>query len=88
MPLKYDLAAFFTPRRPHVDDMIAEPDHSGIVFDHYHRVAHRHEALELVHEALLVPCVESDARFVEHIEHIHQGRPQRAGKMHPLHFAA
>ena len=71
----------------HVDHLVAEPDHVRVVFDDGDRVPQVHQSPQLRHEALLVAGVQTDAGFIENVEHVHQRRSQGPGQVHPLHLA-
>ena len=59
-----------------------------IVFDDEHGVAEIAQRFERFDEALVVALMQTDGRFVEHVEHSAQARTDLRGQANALAFAA
>ena len=71
-----------------VDDLVRRAHHAGFVFDDDDGVAGIAQLLEDADEPFRVARMQSDARFVEHEQRIHQARAEAGGEIDPLGFAA
>ena len=82
------VAAVDAGARTDVDDPVGRADGVFVVFDHDQCVAEVAESDECLDEAAVVALVQADARFVEHIEHAGQARPDLRGQPDALRLAA
>ena len=73
---------------PQVDHVVRLPYEFRVVFHHHHGVSQVPQALEDAHETEVVPGVKTDARLVEHVEGVDQGRADGRGERRALHLAA
>ncbi|MNF17903.1 hypothetical protein D3C80_2216850 [compost metagenome] len=58
------------------------------MLDHDHGVADVAQMLEGPQQAVVVPLVQADGRFVEDVQHAHQPGADLAGQANALCFAA
>ena len=87
-PLEHDLAAGAARARPHVHDVVGDPDHVGVVLDDDHRVALVAQLHEQLVEAVHVARVEPDARLVEDVGDVDQAAAEVLDHLDPLRLAA
>ena len=73
---------------PDIDHVIRRPDHILIMLHHDQRVADIPERPQCPDQFPVVPLVQPDGGFVEHIDHPHQVGTDLCGKPDPLRFAA
>ena len=64
----HDAAAMLAGAESHVDDVIGDRDHVGVVFDHDHGVALIAQLPQDVDQPLVVARVQADRRLVQHVE--------------------
>ena len=67
-----------------VDDVVGHADHVLVVLDHDDGVSLVAQLPEDVDQSLIVSCVQTDGRLVQHVERPHQRRPERRGQIDPL----
>ena len=72
----------------HVDHVVGDAKHVGIVLDHHHRVVTLGQLGQQVRKALGVPGVKSDGRLVQDEERVHEPAPEGAGEVGPLDLSA
>ena len=72
----------------HVDDVIGDRDHVGVVLDDEHGVALIAQLPQDVDQPLVVARVQSDRRLVEHVQRADERRAQRRREVDALRFAA
>ena len=83
-----DRPAVGTGARPHVDDVVGDPDHLGVVLDDEDGVALVAKPPEQRVHPLDVMGVQADRRLVEDVGHVGQRRAQVADHPRPLRLAA
>ncbi len=71
-----------------VDHVIGMADGVFVVFHHQHRITEVTQRFEGFDQPLVVALVQSDGRFIEHIEHSAQPRTDLRGQANTLSFAA
>ena len=59
-----------------------------IVFDHQHRITEVTQRFERFDQPLVVALVQTDGRFIEHVEHSTQARTDLRSQTNALAFAA
>jgi len=84
----HDLPAEASRARSEIDDVIGALHGLVIVFDDEEGVALVAEGVEGVEKGLIVPWVESDGGFVEHVEDATQVGAKLGGETNTLCFAA
>ncbi len=72
----------------HLDQVVGGTDGVFVVLDNDDRIADIAQALERGDHLDVILRVQADARFVEHVEHAHQPRPDLRRKTNPLRFTA
>ncbi len=87
-PREHDLPALLACAEAQIDDVIGDGDHVGVVLDHEHRVPLVAQLPQDGDEPLVVPRVQADRRFVQHVQRADQCRPERGGEIDPLRLAA
>ena len=83
-----DRPAVRTGARPHVDDVVGDPDHLRVVLDDEDGVALVAEPPEQRVHPLDVVGVQADRRLVEDVGHVGQRRAEVADHPRPLRLAA
>ena len=78
----------FARPRADVDDPIRFLDGVLVVFDHDHRVPQVAETVQRVDETPVVTLVQTDARFVEHVQGPDETGTDLAGETYALGLAA
>ena len=86
--LEDDLAALLPGVGTHIDDVIRHFDHVRIVLHDEDGVALVAQLLQQLIQAMHVAWVQSDARLVEDIHHVHQAAAQMLDDLDALRFAA
>ncbi len=81
-------AALFSGCRSQFDHVVAAPNRFEVVFDDHDGVAGITEPFQDREQAIGVPRMETDRRFVEDIERVDQAGAQGIGQGNPLRFAA
>ena len=71
-----------------LDDMVGRPDRIGVVLDNNHGVSQISQPPQRLDHLDVVLRVQSDARFVEHVQHAHQSRPDLRRQANALRLAA
>ena len=87
-PRGHDLAAMHSRAGADFEDMIGRPDGVGVVLHDDHRVSQIAQPLERLDHLDVVLGVQSDARFVEHVQHPHQARADLRRQPDSLRFPA
>ena len=80
-------ATIATAPRTEVDDPVGLAQHAEIVLDQHHGIALVSEILQARHQAAGVDGVQTDGRFVQHVGHANETRPQRPGQPGSLELA-
>ena len=73
---------------PEVEDVVRMADGVGVVFHDQHGVAEVAQALQGPQQAIVVPLMQADARFVEDVKHANQPRSDLGRQADALGFAA
>ena len=81
-------AAVLAGAQAHVDEVIGDGNHVGVVLDDEHGVALIAELPEDGDQPLVVARVQADRRLVEHVERADQRRAERRGQVDALRLAA
>ncbi len=87
-PLGDDGAAVFPRFRADIDDVVGSPHGVVIVFDDDEGIAQIAQVAQGVEEAVIVPLMEADRRFIEDVEDADQARSDLSGQADSLGFAA
>lgn len=69
----YDLAAVHSSAGPHVHKIICTAHGILIVFYHDHRIAQIPQIFQGSNELIVIPLVQTDRGFIQHIQHAGQG---------------
>ena len=77
-----------TRARPQIDNVIGAANCFFVVLDHQHRVAEIAQVFKRVEQLQVVARMQTDGRFVEHIEHTAQLRADLRRQAYALTFAA
>jgi hypothetical protein len=80
-------AAVLTRSRADVHHVVGGADGLLVVLHHDHRVAQVAQPLQRPDEPLVVPLMQADGGFIEHVEHAHQAAPDLAGQPDALGLA-
>ena len=86
--LRDDLSPMHPRAGTEIDDVVGMADRVLVVLDHDHGVAEIAQPLERFEQPVVVTLVQTDARFVEHVEHAREARADLAGEADALAFAA
>ena len=86
--LEDDLAAGVAGARAHVDDVVGDLHHVGVVLDDDHGVALVAQLLEQLGEAMHVARVQADARLVEDVHHVDEAAAEVLDHLDALRLAA
>ena len=86
--LKNDFSAEASGSRSHIDHIVCRQHHVFVVLHDNHRVADVPQFLQRADESAVVALVESDARFVEDVEHVHELAADLRGEADALAFSA
>jgi hypothetical protein len=86
--LEHDGAALLPTARAQLDDVVRRRDRGGIVLHHDDAVATVAQRGQQREQPVGVARVQADGRLVEHVERVHQMRPERVGQRDPLRLAA
>ena len=84
----HDLTAVLTRTRADVDHVVGDADGLLVVLDDDHGVADVAQAQQGVDQSLVVALVETDRRFVEHVEHTDEAAADLRRQPDPLRLAA
>src|SRR3972149_4925755 len=87
-PLGDDFSALIAGSRSHVDNVIGGQNRFRVMFDDDHAIALIAQLFEQREQPRVVDLMQSDARFVENIEHSRQTRADLGGEPDSLCFAA
>ena len=71
-----------------IDDVIGPADRLLVVFDHEYGVTQIAQRFEGSNEPIVVAMMQSNRRFVEHVQHAAQLRADLCRQPDPLAFAA
>ena len=74
--------------RADIDNVVRRAHGILVMLHHDHGVAQITHALKRIDQLLIVSLVQTDGRFVEHIQHAHQGGPDLRGQTDALRFTA
>ena len=74
--------------RTHINDIIRRANRILIMFDDDHSITEIAQAFEGFEQAVIILLVQSNARFIQHIEHPRQAGTNLRGKADALAFAA
>jgi hypothetical protein len=83
-----DAAAMLPRSGADVDDMVGDLDGLLVVLDHDDGITEVAQSFERADETLVVPLVEPNGRFVEHVQNADQARADLAGQTDALGLAA
>ena len=72
----------------HVDHVVRRADGLLVVFHHEHRIAEVAEPEQGIEEPAVVALVQADARFIQDVQHAHEGRADLRGEPDALALAA
>ena len=72
---------------PEIADVVAADNHVAIMFDHDQRVAKISEFVQRPQQPAIVARMQSDGRFVQHVQHSAKSAAQLAGQTYSLRFA-
>ena len=86
--LRHDAAAMDAGAGTHVDQVVGGPDHVLVVLHHEHAVADVAQVPQGADQAVVVALVQADARFVQHVHHAGQPRPDLGSQADALRLAA
>ena len=87
-PFGHDHPAMDAGAGPDVHHMVGGADRVLVVLDDENRIAEIAQTAEGLQETFIVALMEADRRFVEHIEHAGEPRPDLRGEADALAFAA
>jgi hypothetical protein len=85
---EHQLAPLLAAPRADLDHVVGHLDRLGVVLDDEHRVAGVAQAAQQAEQPLHVARVQPHARLVEHVERVHEARPERVGEADALRLAA
>ena len=85
-PLVHHFPTVFAGLRPNVDQPVCRLDGVFIVLHHDQRVTNVPQPFQGGDEPLVIPLVQPNGWFVEHIEHPRQTRADLGGEPNPLRF--
>ena len=83
-----NLSAVNAGPRTHIDNIIGRPHGFLVVLHHDHGVAQVTHAFERIDKLDIVPLMQTDRRFIEHIEHTHECGPDLGRKPDALGLTA
>ncbi len=83
-----DASAQFAGGWSNVQNVIGRAHHLGVVFDDEHGVADVAQVLQQTNQTIVVSRMQTDRRFVEHVERAHEGRAEIGCELNTLRFAA
>src|SRR6266851_1970703 len=86
-PLKYNLSSTGALAGSQVHNLIRRAHHAALVFDHHHRVARVSESFQYLNQSLRVPRMQTEARFIENEQRVHQTRSKTGREVDPFGFA-
>ena len=86
--LSHDRTAKSTGSRSEIEQSIGSIQYFAIMFDQQHRVAKISQSFQRNQQSSVVARMQSDCRFVEHIQHARQRSSGLAGQSNALRFAA
>ncbi len=81
------MPALATSTRTNIHYVVGILNHVAVVFDDYYRVATVAQFLERMYELLIVALVQTDARFIEDVKHIHETGTNLGRQPNALQFA-
>src|SRR5262249_7417477 len=87
-PFGHDLAAVHARTGAEFDNVIRGPNCVGVVLHDDHRIAQIAKPFQRLDHFDVVFGMQSDARFVQHVQHPHQTRADLRRKPDTLRFAA
>ena len=87
-PLEDDFAAVASRAGSDFNELIGCADHRFVVLDGDDRVAAIAEPFDRLDEPFCVLRMQAGRRLVEHVQHVHQRRPEGRRERDSLHFAA
>ena len=67
-----DLTAEYSCCRPHVDDIVRIEDHIFIMLHHQNGISDIAEVFQGIDQTLIVALMQSNARFIQDVQYIHQ----------------
>jgi hypothetical protein len=83
-----DAATTPTGARSHVDNVVGDRHQVRVMFHHQQRIALVAQSLEQLGQPVDIAGMQTHRRFVEHINHLGQARPQVPDHLDPLRFAS
>ena len=84
----HNLPALDSGAGPQVHDIVGRTDGLFIMLHHHHGVAHVTQVLQGFQQAVVIPLVQADGGFIQHIQHPHQAAADLAGQPDALTFPA
>ena len=81
------MTAFGTGRWTHLHQMIHRGKHTGIMIDHNHRIAVSHQIAHHAQQSIHIRRMQSNRRFIQHIQHACSAVTHRTGQLHTLALA-
>ncbi len=86
--LEYHLTTFASGLRTDIDDIVGRQHHILVVLHHDDRITQVAQFLQRTDQALVVPLVQTNRRFVEDIQHVDQLRTNLRGQSDALALTA
>ncbi len=86
--MRYELSSARAGARAEIEDVVGRADRFFVVLDDDHRVPKIAQAEERLQEARIVPLVEADTWFIEHVKHARQAGADLRREADALRFAA
>ena len=81
-------ATQFSGAGPEIDQPVGRANHVRVVLDHQDGVAQVAQFLEDANQLRRIPAVQSDGRFVQHVERSHQAGAERSRQLDALRFSS
>ena len=85
---EHDAAALLAGAQPEIDEVVGDRDHVGVVLDDEHGVALIAQLPQDGDQPQVVARVQADRRLVEHVQRVHERRPERGRQVDALRLAA
>ena len=73
--------------RTNINDIVGSPDRVFIVLHHNQGVAEVPQLEQGGEQPIVIPLVQADARFIEHVQHAREAGTDLGGQANPLGFA-
>ena len=83
-----DFASQASGIRADVDDVVGCTDDFLVVLYHHHGITQLLQLAEHLDEAVGIPAMQTDTRFVEDVERTHQAAPKGSRQVDALAFSA